>query len=92
VVFGVVIYPVLRTLLISFFKVDSPVATETPFVGLGNYSEALSDPRFWSTVGHTAYFAGVSITLELIFGIGIALLLNAPLRARWLFRCVVILP
>jgi ABC-type sugar transport system permease subunit len=92
VVFGVVIYPVLRTLMISFFEVDSPVATETPFVGLDNYTEALTDPRLWTTVGHTAYFAVVSITLELVLGIGVALLLNAPLRARWLFRGLVILP
>jgi multiple sugar transport system permease protein/N,N'-diacetylchitobiose transport system permease protein len=92
VVFGVVVYPVLRTLLISFFEVNSPVATDTPFVGLGNYSDALSDPAFWRAARQTAYFAVVSITLEIVFGVGVALLLNAPLRARWLFRAVVILP
>jgi len=92
VVFGVVVYPVLRTLMISFFDVDSPVATETPFVGLGNYTEALGEPAFWRAARQTAYFAVTSIALELLFGTGIALLLNAPLRARWLFRAVVILP
>ncbi len=92
VVFGVVVYPVLRTLMISFFEVNSPVATETPFVGLGNYSDALSDPAFWRAARQTAYFAVVSITLEIVLGVGVALLLNAPLRARWLFRAVVILP
>jgi ABC-type sugar transport system permease subunit len=92
VVFGVVVYPVLRTLMISFFEVDSPVATETPFVGLGNYAEALGDPNFWRAARQTAYFAVTSIGLEIVFGTGVALLLNAPLRARWLFRAVVILP
>lgn len=92
VVFGVVVYPVLRALLISFFEVDSPVATDTPFVGLGNYTEALSDPAFWRATRQTGYFAVTSIVLELLFGTGVALLLNAPLRARWLFRAVVILP
>ena len=92
VVFGVVVYPVLRTLMISFFEVDSPVATETPFVGLGNYADALGDPNFWRAARQTAYFAVTSIGLEIVFGTGVALLLNAPLRARWLFRAVVILP
>lgn len=92
VVFGVVVYPVLRTLMISFFEVDSPVATETPFVGLGNYAEALGDPNFWRAARQTAYFAVTSIGLEIVFGTAVALLLNAPLRARWLFRAVVILP
>ena len=92
VVFGFVVYPVLRTLMISFFEVDSPVATETPFVGLGNYADALGDPNFWRAARQTAYFAVTSIGLEIVFGTGVALLLNAPLRARWLFRAVVILP
>ena len=47
---------------------------------------------FWSAVRRTAYFTFVSTGLELVLGLGIALLLNAPLRARWLFRTIVVLP
>lgn len=92
VVFGIVLYPVLRTLLTSFFEVDSVLPVETPFVGLANYLHILQDPVFWATVGRTLYFTLVSTALELVFGILLALLLAAPLRARWLFRAVVILP
>lgn len=92
VVFGIVLYPVLRTLLTSFFEVNSVIPVETPFVGLANYVSILQDPAFWATVGRTLYFTLVSTALELALGIALALLLNAPLRARWLFRAVVILP
>ena len=92
VVFGIVVYPILRTLYTSFYAVDSPFPGNHPFVGVRNYTFALSHSEFWSAVERTAYFTFVSTGLELLFGIGIALLLNAPLRGRWLFRTIVVLP
>jgi multiple sugar transport system permease protein/N,N'-diacetylchitobiose transport system permease protein len=92
VVFGIVIYPVARTLYTSFYAVNSPFPGNYPGVGLHNYTAALSNPGFWSAVERTAYFTFVSTALELVFGIGIALLLYAPLRMRWLFRTIVVLP
>ncbi|MFG1658302.1 carbohydrate ABC transporter permease [Micromonospora chersina] len=92
VVFGVVLYPAGRALVISFYDVDSPFPGRYPFVGLHNYTEVLADPRLWAAVGHTAYFTLVSTMLELVLGLGLAHLLAAPLRLRWLFRAIVILP
>jgi ABC-type sugar transport system permease subunit len=92
VVFGIVIYPIVKTLITSFYAVDSPFPKAWPGVGFDNYSKALSSPQFWSAVERTGYFTIVSTTLELVFGIGIALLLNARLRMRWLFRTIVVLP
>jgi multiple sugar transport system permease protein/N,N'-diacetylchitobiose transport system permease protein len=91
-VFGVVVYPVLRTLLISFFKVDSALAVDTPFVGLHNYVSVLSDPDFWSAIGRTMYFTLVSTGLELVLGLALAGLLHAEMRFRWLFRTIVVIP
>lgn len=91
-VFGVIIYPVIRTLIISFFDVNSALATVTPFVGLRNYTHTLTNPNFWSPMGRTLYFTIVSTALELGFGLVVAGLLNARLRARWLFRAVVVIP
>lgn len=92
VVFGVVIYPVIRTLLISLFDVDSPMPGSYPFVGLANYTKAFADPSFYPVLGHTAYFTLVSTLAELVLGMGVALLLNAPLRFKWLWRSLVVLP
>jgi ABC-type sugar transport system permease subunit len=92
VVFGIVVYPILRTLYTSFYAVNSPFPGNYPGVGLRNYTFALGHAEFWSAVERTAYFTLVSTGLELLFGIGIALLLNAPLRLRWLFRTICVLP
>ncbi|WP_425954676.1 carbohydrate ABC transporter permease [Xylanimonas sp. McL0601] len=91
-VLGVVVYPTLRTLLISFFQVDSALATSTPFVGFGNYVEVLTSPSFWGAVGRTLYFTIVSTTFELVLGMCVAGLLNARFPGRWLFRTIVVIP
>ncbi len=92
VVFGVILYPILRTILISFFQVNSAVAVETPFVGLQNYINIINNEEFWATILRTLYFTIGSTALELVFGLALALLLNAPLKMRWLFRAIVVLP
>lgn len=92
VVFGIVVYPVLRTLVVSFYDIDSPLPGDYPFVGLQNYTRIFHDPRFPSVLGHTLYFTLVSTALELALGMGVALLLNAPLKARWFWRSLIILP
>jgi len=91
-VFGVVLYPIARTLLVSLFKVDSALATQTPFVGLGNYAQVLGNQAFWASVGRTLYFTIVSTAIELVIGLAVAGLLNARLRARWLLRTIVVIP
>jgi ABC-type sugar transport system permease subunit len=91
-VFGIVVYPILRTLYTSLYAVNSPLPGHYDFVGLRNYTFALRQAEFWSAVERTAYFTFLSTGLELVFGMLIALLLNAPLRARWLFRTIVVLP
>jgi multiple sugar transport system permease protein len=92
VVFGVVLYPVGRTLVLSLFGVDSAMPGHYPFVGLRNYAKAFTDPSFYPVLWHTGYFTLVSTALELALGIGVAMVLNAPLKARWLWRSIVVLP
>lgn len=91
-VFGVILYPIFRTIIVSLFEVNSVLATDTPFVGLGNYIHALQEPEFWASLGRTLYFTIVSTAIELVIGMMLAGLLNAKLRARWLFRTIVVLP
>lgn len=63
-----------------------------PFVGLGNYLEIAGDPRFWGAMGHTVFFAVVSIALELVLGLFLALAMNRTFRGRGLVRAAVLVP
>ncbi len=92
VIFGIIVYPLLRTLWTSFFAVDSPFPGRYPFVGLGNYRRTFSNSEFWLATRRTAYFTGVSTLAELILGILVGLLMNVQFRGRWLLRSLVVLP
>lgn len=92
VVFGIVVYPLLRTLYISLFAVNSVFPGRYPFVGLGNYLQALESPEFWAAIMRTAYFTLTTTFLEVAFGILLGLLLNVEFRGRWVLRSIVILP
>lgn len=92
IVFGIILYPIIRTTFISFFEVNSAVPVVTPFVGISNYTDILSHQAFYSTIGRTLYFTIGSTALELILGMALALLLNGPVKVRWLFRAIVVLP
>jgi ABC-type sugar transport system permease subunit len=63
-----------------------------PFVGLANYATVARDARFWDAMGHTAFFAVVSIALELALGLALALAMNRAFRGRGAVRAALILP
>jgi multiple sugar transport system permease protein/N,N'-diacetylchitobiose transport system permease protein len=90
VVFGVVLYPLVRTLVLSFSDVNSSLQTSTPFIGVRNYRTVFGDPAFWDTVWRTAFFTIFSTAVELVVGVAIAQFLNQRIRGQWLFRSAVI--
>lgn len=59
-----------------------PIFEIREFVGLANYLRLAGDDRFWAACGTTLYFTGVSVTAELIVGLGLALLLNRGMQGR----------
>jgi ABC-type sugar transport system permease subunit len=63
-----------------------------PFIGLDNYAEIVRDPRFWAALGHTVFFTVVSISLELVLGLFLALAMNRAFRGRGFVRAAVLVP
>ena len=93
VVFALILVPIVRALWMSLHRIDlKRPALGQPFIGLENYVDIFQDPYFWASIGRTLYFMGVSIVLELVFGIAIAILLNQRFRGRWLLRALVLIP
>jgi ABC-type sugar transport system permease subunit len=62
------------------------------FIGVQNYVEAFSTPRFWEAIGHTAAFAAVSVTLEIALGLTLAVAVDSMTRGRGLVRTAMLLP
>ena len=85
-----VVYPFLFAIWISF--TDRTVGAEGRFIGLGNYVYLLGQPSFQATVWNTAVLVAVVQTLKLAAGLGVAVLLDQPIRGRRFWRGLVLLP
>ncbi len=58
----------------------------------GGWYGLLTDPQWWASVWNTVLFAVVSVTLETVLGVVIALVMNAAFPGRGLFRAAVLVP
>lgn len=92
VILLIVAYPLVRALWLSVHDVVLTKPDEQPFVGLANYAYELTNPDFWAAIWRSIVFTISSTAIELVLGVGLALLMNQPLRLRWLLRGLVILP
>ncbi len=89
----VVLFPILWTVSESLHLHDLRMPwLGRPFIGGANYVEALADARFWSALGHTGAFVGLTVSAEIAGGLGLALLMDHESRARGLVRTAVLLP
>ncbi len=92
VILLVVVVPLARAAWMSLFDISLVRPGHEPFVGLGNYIDQLTSGDFWAAVWRALWFTVVSTALELGLGLALALLMDQPLRFRWLLRTLVILP
>ena len=94
IILCVVIGPLVFAFYLSFYKAEPIIGgILTKFIGFSNYIYYfLKDPLFWSSVRVTTYFTVVSLVIELILGIGMALVLNKSFIGRSLVRSIILLP
>jgi len=93
-------WPLLRSIWFSLTDADLSSLAQGRFIGLENYlvrsGDAwygiLADPQWWAAVWNTMYFALVSVSIETMLGLGVALVLNAGFRMRGLVRAAVLIP
>jgi len=88
-----VVYPLVSSFVSSFRQwrlIDSP--TPGPFIGFQNYTRAFSDAGFLNSLGVSAIYMVISVTLTLLLGLGIALLLQKPTPLNIFTRTLLIFP
>jgi multiple sugar transport system permease protein len=85
-------YPIGYALWLSLNEYSVRVPGLQRFAGFDNYSEAFGSPEFWNAVLITFLFTGISVTLELLIGLGMALAMHEAFRGRGLLRTVVLVP
>lgn len=86
-------FPIAWTFWLSLTDAAGSVRAETAFVGVDNYATVLTDTqRFWPAVGRTAFFTVVVLFFEMLFGLGIALLLWRPFKGDKWVRVAILMP
>ena len=86
----VAFFPVLYGIVLSL--TDSTVTAFGSFVGVENYVEMFQNPDFLVGFVNTVIFTVVSVSLEFIIGLGIALAVNRAFRGRGLVRAAILVP
>ena len=85
-------FPLLYLLWQSTQNINLAMPGMDRFVGAQNYVRMWNDARFWGAFGFTLIYAGVTVTLQLVIGLSMALLILQIPRAQWAFRIAAILP
>ena len=89
----VIVFPLVYAFYLSFLNFDLSVGPDAEFVGVRNYTEALfRDGRFLGSVWNTTVIIAPSLALELLLGLGIALLLNRRIRGRPIVTALLAIP
>lgn len=86
--------PFVTNLWSSFhYDVKLDPASGQPWVGLKNYRQIFSsEADLLPALQHTLAYTAVSVTFEILIGLGIAMLLNRPMRGLGVFRTLILLP
>ncbi len=85
-------YPILRAFWLSLFTQNLGTQLKVVFSGLDNYGRMVGDGRFWQSLWNTSVFTLASVFLELILGMGVALVLNQSFPGRGIVRTISLLP
>jgi sorbitol/mannitol transport system permease protein len=86
------IVPLVMTLYFSAVRYNLMQPGEHEFIGLMNYEFFITDPDFWPSVANTLLLLGSVIAITIVFGVGMALLVNEPFPGRGLVRVLLISP
>lgn len=88
----VTVYPIGYAVVLSMQDVDLRFPDEGGFVGLDNYVAVLTSGLWWQGVGNTAFIALISVSIELVLGMGLALIMHRAIFGRGLVRTSVLIP
>ena len=84
------LWPFVQTLYTSFC--EHLGFGHYKFIGLANYVEIFQTPEFWKATWNTIYFCILTVPLGLFLSLLVAMLLNAKIKGKGVFRTIFFLP
>ena len=85
-------YPIVYSIWLSLQRYDLRFPDQTEFIGFENYVTVLGNSYWWTAFGVTTLLTVISVAIELVLGMALALIMHRTLVARGLVRTVALIP
>jgi len=92
VMMAVTAYPIGYAIYLSLRRYDLRFPSQAKFVGLSNYSAVLSSPYWWQALKITLIITVISVAIELVLGMMVALLMHRTIFGRGTVRTAMLVP
>jgi multiple sugar transport system permease protein len=92
VMIAVTAYPIVDAVVLSLQRADLRFPSANKFIGLSNYGHVLSAPVWWQDVLHTVIITVVSVSIQFVLGMCLALVMHRAIFARGFVRGVALIP
>jgi multiple sugar transport system permease protein len=90
VMVALVFYPLARTVWDSLHRIN-PMQAGSPFIGLANYANMLSDADAGRAWINTFIYVAIAVAVETVFGVLVAALINqVKVGRQWLLAAVIL--
>ena len=86
------VFPLVTTIWLGFQRLLLRDLRNPEWIGLGNYRDVLGDPEFWSAFWFTMLFIVITVPIQMLFGLAVALLLDRVTRGRSIYMAALLLP
>jgi len=86
------IFPLIWAIRLSFTNFMANLPAPAGFIGIDNYLDILTDEDVWTNFQITAHFVFWTIALQVVIGLGLALLINHKFRGHSFWTTVILLP
>ncbi|MDD9266296.1 carbohydrate ABC transporter permease [Paenibacillus sp. GCM10023248] len=84
--------PIVKSIYMSFFKVTLLSMKNQPWNDFANYAEIFKDGEFFEALRVTLTYVVCIVSVQFVLGMCLALLLNANIRFKKLFRTLILIP
>ncbi|SCF02908.1 carbohydrate ABC transporter permease [Micromonospora mirobrigensis] len=85
-------YPIIYSVWLSLQRFDLRFPDQREFIGLENYVTVLSNQFWWTAFGVTMLITVVTVAIELVLGMGLALIMHRTLVGRGIVRTAALIP
>jgi multiple sugar transport system permease protein len=89
---AVTAYPIGYAIWLSLQRYDLRFPAARHFIGLANYTTVLSSGLWWTAFGVTLFITVVSVAVELVLGMGLAMMMRWALVGRGAVRTAILVP